>query len=241
MLYEPLNYKISGSGSCVLFLHGWGGSMHSFSYFENKLAPFHTVINCDLYGFGNSKIDYKILPDIYTYALNIYLFLKSKNITSLSIVAHSFGGRIAIILASLFDLKINKLILTAAAGIKIKKKLSTKIRIAKYKTIKKIFNIFNCRLSSLNKYGSCDYKKLSTAGKVFFNKILSQDLTYLLRYIDAPTSLFWGEKDKSTPLKIAYIIKKHLPDSTLIVNKNARHFCYFDCKIKFLNLLYMLP
>jgi len=238
---DKLNYRISGEGkSAILFLHGWGGSMSSFEFFENNLSQYQLVINLDLYGFGKSEIDYNNLCDIYTYALNIYLFLKENKIENINIVAHSFGGRIAILLASCFDIKINKMVLTGCAGIKTKKNILTKCKILYYKIIKQIKNTFHINFININKFGSFDYKQLSTDGKQFFNKILSQDLTYSLKYINCECILFWGKKDKSTSIKTLKIIKNKLKKSKLIIYKNSGHFCYMENKISFLNLLYNL-
>lgn len=238
MKSEKLNFRISGEGkNSILFLHGWGGNLSSFEFFEQNLSQYNKVINLDLYGFGKSEIDYNAIHDIYTFALNIYLFLKENKIDNINIVAHSFGGRIAILLASCFDIKVNQMILTGCAGIKIRKSLLVNCKIIAYKSIKKIKNILHLKFINLQKFGSSDYQQLSTEGKKFFNKILSQDLTYLLKFIDCKCILFWGKKDKSTPLKIAKIIQKRLQESKLIVYKNSGHFCYIENKISFLNAL----
>ena len=102
MYYYPINYKTIGKGkSFVLFLHGWGGSTNSFLHVARKLENTCKTVLIDFYGFGKTKFP-KVSLDTYEYTTQLYLFLKSKNIEEVSIVAHSFGGRVALILSSIF-------------------------------------------------------------------------------------------------------------------------------------------
>ena len=110
MYYSPINYKIFGKGKkFVLFLHGWGGSTNSFLSVAQKISNDKKVILVDFYGFGKSAFPNKIM-DTYEYAVAIYLLLKNKGIDEVDIVSHSFGGRVAIILSSVFNIKVNKIL-----------------------------------------------------------------------------------------------------------------------------------
>ena len=106
MISYPMNVKVFGKGDrVVLFLHGYGGSINSFLPFAERLKNDYKVVLVDLYGFGESKFpDYPL--DTYDYATQLYLKLRELKIDRLSIVAHSFGGRLALVLASMFDLNI---------------------------------------------------------------------------------------------------------------------------------------
>ena len=103
----------------MLFLHGFGGSIKSFEGLQNSLSSSINTINLDLIGFGKSSKPPSHFS-IYDYAEIVYQFLKMLNITKVTIVAHSFGGRIAIILASKYKELVQKLALIDSAGLKPK-------------------------------------------------------------------------------------------------------------------------
>lgn len=233
----PINSLIFGEGeSCVLFLHGWGGSINSFFNFAEKNSKTHKVCLVDFYGFGKSKYPDKVL-DTYEYAVELYLFLKKKGISKLSIVAHSFGGRVAILLASMFDLEVEKLILVGSAGLKPKRGLKYKYNVLRYKIQKFLVKKNIKRKESLSKYGSDEYKKLDDLQKSGYVKIVNQDLKYLLKYIRSKVLLVWGEKDKTTPLYLAKRMNKQISSSKIYLYKNSGHFCYLENYLNFASLL----
>ena len=87
-------YEICGEGNPILFLHGWGGEISSFlptiDYFKNT----NKCIAIDLLGFGKSdKI--KRSFNVSDYADCVLEILEKEGINSLSIIAHSFGCRVA--------------------------------------------------------------------------------------------------------------------------------------------------
>ena len=237
MKYYPINSLIFGKGeSYVLFLHGWGGSTNSFFNVAEKLSKNKKIILVDLYGFGESKYP-EIVLDIYEYALQIYLMLKRKKITSLSIVAHSFGGRIAMLLASMFDLNIENLVLIDSAGIRPKHGIVYRLKVLRYKIAKIRALKKGKSKTKLSKYGSDEYKKLNEVQKAGYVKIVNQDLTFVLKNIRSKTLLVWGSKDKSTPMYMAKIIQKNIQGSRLYVYLDSGHFCYLENYLNFVNLL----
>lgn len=223
-----INYVIKGNGdNTILFLHGWEGSTKSFSYVQNEFAAFCKTVNIDFLGFGKS--DSLIYPfDVYDYAFSVYELICKLKLNNITIVSHSFGGRVAIILSSIFKVNIVNLVLVDSAGLKPKFNLATKIKVLKFKLAKKLVKnkILNSRV--LNKFGSADYKKLKPIMKKSFTKIVNQDLTYLLPKISCSTLIVWGKKDKSTPFYMAKILNKKINKSKLIVYKNAGHFSYLE-------------
>lgn len=237
MYNYPIFCKAFGKGkSFVLFLHGWGGSTNSFLSVAKKVAMEHKAVLIDFYGFGKSKFPNDCL-DTYEYAIQLYLFLKSRNITELSIVAHSFGGRIAMILSSVFDIRINELVLISSAGILPKRTLSYRYKILKYKIYKKLLQ---CNLVSnkhLSNFGSDEYKQLDDLQKLSYIKVVNQGLEYLLKNITAKTFIVWGDEDRTTPIYMAYKIRNLIKGSKLIIYNNSGHFSYMENYADFCTLL----
>ena len=110
-----LDYSLIGEKEpVVLFLHGWGMSKDCFDKLVPKLKPNQKSICLDFFGFGNSTEPENYF-DTYEYAYHIFIFLKKIKVNKIIIVGHSFGGRVAIILSSLYDINIEGVILTSSA------------------------------------------------------------------------------------------------------------------------------
>lgn len=217
----------------VLFLHGWGMNKNCYE----KIA---SSINCksitlDFFGFGKSGEPNNYF-DTYEYAYYVYVFLKSKNINSISIVGHSFGGRVAILLSSIFDIEVNFLFLTSSAGININS-FGKKLKVYYYKLFKFLVNkkLLNARV--LKKFGSKDYKNCNENLRSVFVKVVNQDLKKHLHKITCNTILIWDKKDKDTPYKICKILKINIENSRKILFKNGKHFAFLYNQNKFINII----
>ncbi len=238
MLNYPLNYKIIGKGQkTVLFLHGYGGSIDSFLPVAQTLAKTHKLILVDMYGFGKTAYPNRVM-DTYDYALSIYLLLQQLNINEVSIVSHSFGGRLALVLSSMFNLNISKMVLVGCAGLKPHRGISYYYKVLKYKLYKKFEKFKLVKPKTLNKFGSEEYRKLNALQKRSYVKIVNQNLFYLLKYIKTNTLLVWGTNDKSTPIYMAKTLKKHIKNSGIVLYQNSSHFCYLENFVNFCAVLH---
>ena len=220
-------YKNKNKTKALLFLHGFGGTIESFSALEQALQPYYHTINLSLPGFFcNGEVPNNFT--IYDYAKLIFNFLNELNIKKVCIISHSFGGRIAIILASMYSEMVEKLVLIDSAGIKPRFSIFTYIKIKYFKLLKLLINFKIIKKNFLNKFCSSDYKNLSNNEKQVFNNIIKEDLSYLLKNIKIPTLIIWGKRDKSTPYYMAKKLKKSINYSRLILYKKAGHFCYLE-------------
>lgn len=224
-----INYNQLGKGKDVLILHGWGCDITLFDKMATELAKNFRVTLADMPGHGLSKEPTNKIT-VYDYA-NIVLDLLNKlDIKKTSILAHSFGCRLSIILASKHPEKIDKLLLCGAAGVLPKRSFSYYFKVYKYKLAKKIIKIFAPK--KLEKFtsgkGSSDYKNLSSVMKATFSCVVNEDLTPLLKDIKAPTFLIWGENDTETPLYMAQIMEAQIPDCKKIVYKSRTHYAFLE-------------
>lgn len=227
-------FEEAGDGFPVLLMHGWGGRIESMKPIFDYLSKGYKVYAFDFPGFGRS--DPPPAPwGTEDYGDFIIKLLKAKGIEKTNVVAHSFGGRIAIWLAANFPEKIDKLILVDSAGIKPKRTLKYYSRVFIAKIVKKILSlsIFGRYSESLlNKLyrlvGSKDYQEQTGLMRATLVKIVNEDLRDLLSQIIAPTLLIWGEDDKDVPLSYAEIMRQEIKDAVLVVLKGAGHFSYLD-------------
>lgn len=223
---------------CVIFLHGWGGNKNSWGNIPKIIAGFgfYSVV-VDFPGFGESdppRTPYYVSD----YANEIKELSVSLGVTTPIIIGHSFGGRVGIKLAgnSLVDVK--KLVLVDSAGIRLKKKLSQKLKESKYKKLKKKVSAGKLDKKVLELFGSSDYKALKGVMRETFLRVINEDLSADARNIAVETLLVWGKKDQDTPLKIAKKLKRLIKNSELVVYENAGHFSYLEQSNHFIDLIY---
>ncbi len=219
----------------VIFLHGWGSSLETFKYTFKMLNDTSHVYAVDFPGFGESKINRAFSLDDYVKFL-IY-FITELNIKNYTIVAHSFGGRVAI--KYLGKHQINNpqgLILVDSAGIKHITPLKVRIKILNYKIKKAYYKTFKkeAKLSQLySKSGSEDYQNSSVIMKDTMRNVIKEDLRKYLPNINIDTLIIWGKEDKTTPYKDAKIMHKYLKKSAIIPFNDSGHFPYLDDAKKF--------
>lgn len=230
------NYEYNNTGSkiTILFLHGWGLSGNSFDKIISNLNSV-SYIKLDLCGFGNSDMP-KDYFDVYEYAYQIFLLLKKIRVKSVMIVGHSFGGRLAIILSSVFKINIKNLVLTSSAGL-IKFDLNKYMKIMVFKLVKILVDFKILPVKILNHFGSRDYKNARGVMQKIFTRTVNQDLSFLLHKINVSTYLVWDKKDKDTPYWICRKLHKCINNSNLIFYNNGGHFVAFCNISKFSNLL----
>lgn len=237
MYYE----KHGNSKKCILILPGWGNTRKTFTEIINQLKSKYTVYIIDYPGFGNSSI-LKNDFTIYKYAKLVSSFIKEKKITNLTIISHSFGGRITSILLGKYKLNVNKLILIDVAGIK---RINIKIIIKKYiyKLLKLLTYLlplekkYKVRRYLYLKYSSKDCLSLPNNMYNTFKNIIKENLYKYYKKIKIPTLIIWGNKDKDTPLKDAKTLNKIINNSKLIVLSNTAHFSYIEKSKEIINYI----
>lgn len=230
-----IHYEKYGQGETkILILPGWGNTRKTFTYLINMLQEKYQIYIVDYPGFGKSPWPNKDLT-IYDYANMIRDLMEKENIKNPIIIAHSFGGRIAILLSGYYKENIKKLILIDIAGIKRRKKLSIFLKEKLYKFLKKL-NIFLPKKiktkyqNILTKhFASTDYKELPNTMKKTFQNIIKEDLKYYLPYIEQETLIIWGKLDNDTPLKDGNLIKQKIKNAEIIIYPNSKHYSYLEC------------
>ena len=227
-------YKKYGTGNKnIIILPGWGDTRKTFTYMINFLKNYYTIYIIDYPGFGNSSFPNYNLT-IYDYTNYIRKFIKHFNIKNPTIIAHSFGGRIATLLTGYYKEHIDKLIMIDVASIKPRKTIFKYCKEKLYKLLKKVKYILPRKLKKkytkklLNIFASTDYKSIPINMQKTFQNIVNEDLTKYLKNIKQEALIIWGELDKDTPLKDGKKINTYIRNSALITYPKASHFSYLD-------------
>lgn len=177
------------------------------------------------------------------YSEMVKAFIEKLNLGKVDVIGHSFGGRVSIFLASNYPELFNKIILTDSAGLIKKMSIKKWLKIRMFKVGKFVIKLFYKNNQTLcenkintlrERFGSSDYSSLkSDVMRDTFNKVISLDLKSYLSAIQSPTLLIWGENDNDTPVYMGKIMEKHIPDSGLVILKNAGHFSYLDSPVEY--------
>lgn len=245
----PIHIERLGSGRQLLLLHGWGP--RSVTLEKHLLPTAHSLKHAgeitmmEFPGHGQSG-----LPTgnwgVREYAELTLKVMDQLAVTQPVLLAHSFGGRIALYLADKYPQRVSALILTGCAGLKSKKTLSGWLRAKLFQAgrmgIKalSLFPGFQATgkrwLASLREaFSSADYLATPEALRGSFSKVVREDLGPLLPHIRQKTLLVWGEKDAATPLAMGRRMAKDMPDARLLVYQADDHFAYRNQPARFAN------
>ena len=139
------------------------------------------------------------------------------------LIGHSFGGRIASLIASKNPSWLKAIVLEAPPSLHRTYKKMT-LKIALYKTIKPFVPVILRKILYSSELRDAEKRGL---GKIFRN-IANSDQTSFLPKIKVPTLLIWGSIDKEVPLSIAYEIKKLITKSQLVMIKGIGHNVHLE-------------
>lgn len=217
------NYSNINSDTTIVLLHGWGQNIQMMTPLSDKLDKNYNILTIDFPGFGESE-EPPFSWSVYDYTKCLRELIIYLKINKIILVGHSFGGRIALIYASQYD--VEKLVCLASPYCQEIKKLPLKNRI--YKQIKKIKCLSWLAKLIQKKVGSEDYKNASQIMRGVLVKTINQDLTNHAKEIKCPTLLIWGSLDTAVPLKRAYELEKMINDSAVIVYEGATHYAYLE-------------
>lgn len=202
----------------IVLLHGWGANSTLMLPIAKRTDRLCVIP--DMYGFGDTPHGDNPL-NVEDYAKGVIKLLDNLQIDKFDIVGHSFGGRVAIYIATKYASRVNKLVLIDSAGVKPRFNFIKTLKVWLYKIKKKLG-------LDISKYGSNDYKKLDGAMKKTFVNVVNYNQKKDLKNITCPTLIIWGGKDKTTPFYMAKIMRKRIKKSSLFVIEKAGHFSYAD-------------
>ncbi len=211
----------------LLFLHGYLSSGKSFVFQTKFFSQYFNVYAPDLKGFG-SNFDMEYPYSLDDYVNEVKEYIKDNGLKNPDVIAHSFGGRIAIKLASTDKSAFGKMVLTGCAGLKPKLTFKKAWRKASFNFLKHFV-----KREKLSRYYSNDYNMLNVTMKESFKKIVSEHLDDRLADIDNQALIIFGKNDDQTPLYMAKRLNKGIKNSKLILIANAGHFCFIDKPARF--------
>lgn len=216
----------AGSGKDIVFLHGYLSCKESFYPQISYFSKFYRVTALDFPGFGEGG------PLPSPWSVDDYADWTERKIRELGlcfphVVAHSFGGRVAVKCLSRGEL-FDRAVLCGCAGIVPKRTLRYKLRVKTYRAVKKIAPRY-----AEKKFGSEEYRSLSPVMRESFKKIVNEDLRGDAEKITRPVLFVNGDKDGETPVSSAKIYVSRVKGSRLLVLRGCGHFAHLDDPLAF--------
>lgn len=215
-----------GSGEDVLFLHGYGATKECFLRQIKYFSDFYRVTAFDFWGFGESESP-SVPWSLDDYAAHTLELMEEHGVTKPRVLAHSFGARVAVKAESLAP-TFRSLVLTGAAGINLGHGWLYHAKIRAYRAVKKIAPGFAER-----RFGSEEYRRLDPIARETYKRIVNEDLRTAAEKIAVPTLLIYGERDRTTPVKVGEAYAGRIARSELCVLPDCGHFPFLDDPLTF--------
>ena len=227
----------------IVLIHGTGASLHTFEEWASILRGEHRIVRMDIPAYGLTGP----FPS-HNYAISNYVdfiekFLTARGIKRCILGGNSLGGQVAWQFALKVPNMVDKLILIDAAGYPIVSK-STPIffTLARIPALNKIMTFITPRSfveSSIKNVYTDKTKVTEILVDRYFELNLREGnrqafvdrmtMPYdtgnvpLIKTIQQPTLVLWGEQDGLIPLENAYRFHADLPNDTLVILKNMGH------------------
>lgn len=245
----PVRYYKSGSGPPLLILHGWGSNADVMMSLVAGLSDLRTCYIPDLPGFGGTP------PPPEPWSVDDYVDFAEQFVTEVAgdrvdILAHSFGGRMALKWCSRRSglEQAGKVVITGGAGMKprrtfafYKRKYTAMLLKAPFLMLpesqsKKALGWLR-KTAIWKSLGSSDYRQLDGVMRDTFVRTVSDYLESCLPNISHEVLLIWGKEDHATPLYQGFRMEKGLPNGALVEVAHAGHYVFLDQPDTFLRIV----
>jgi pimeloyl-ACP methyl ester carboxylesterase len=180
----------------VLALPGW---MHTVADYDQTLREF-AALAIDLPGFGGAQPPPSSAWSTGQYAEALLPALEAFA-TPPVLVGHSFGGRVALQLATMRPNAIKALVLTGVPELIAHDKSKPNFVHRSIRALHRRGLVSDARLERWKEqHGSADYRHSTGVMRDILVKAISENYEGQLRSLSVPTTFIWGENDTAAPL-----------------------------------------
>ena len=232
----PVNYIDEGEGEVVLILHGWGANITLYRGIIDTLKQGRRVVALDMPGFGKTP-EPSVPWCVDDYVDFVLHFIDTFSLKKLSVVVHSFGGRVFFKMNARENLpfSIDRAVLIDSAGILPKKSFGQKVSLKCYKigrafmSTKVMHFLYPDAVDNMRRRrGSSDYNSATPLMRTTLVKVVNEDLEPLIHLVKCPALLIWGNLDTATPIQDAKRMEELIADAGLVVCEGAGHFSFAE-------------
>lgn len=229
-----INYVMYGdrNRSTLVFLHGWGQNIEMMKKLADNFKNRFNILIIDLPGFGLSS-EPTYAWSVYDYSDAVHNLIIHLKLQDISLIGHSFGGKVSIVYASKYN--VSKMVLLASPFKKEVENLSLKTKILKF--IMKVPGLKTLGNKMKKRMGSTDYRNASDMMRNVLVKTVNTDVVDEAKKISCPTLLIWGTNDTAVSIKRAYELESLIKDSAVIKFEGASHYAYLERLNEVVNIL----
>lgn len=227
-----LCYSVEGEGDTIILMHGWGCDRTIWTNTVQQLKSNYRVVTIDFAGFGRSD-EPTTVWGVEEYTRSIEALVAHLGVERPSFVAHSFGGRVAIVYAS--RNAVDKLVFADVAGVKPRRTWRYYYKVYSFKAMRyalplligkrKAQMLVEQRRAAA---GSSDYNSATPMMRAILSKCVNEDLCHLMPKVKASVLLFWGDKDTATPISDARKMERLMPNAGLVIAEGAGHYAMLE-------------
>lgn len=249
---KRINYKYSGAGPCIVFLHGIPTHSGLWDETISYLGDSYSIYAFDLLGFGKSDSSRSFELNIKAQAQMFTDIFRMMCLKEVVLVGHDIGGAIAQIIAILNPEILRGMVLIDSACydswpielLKVESKVEMLFMHLPKDVVKSIFERYigdgmynKDKIDSIVEKYWC-YLDGSEGVERFLNAVQSfdsrytMDIVHLLDTIRVPTHILWGKHDVFIKKSHAYRLNEDIRNSTLEILDDAGHFLPEDQPLK---------
>ena len=207
-------------------MHGYLSSKEAFAAQIAYFSRFYRVTALDFLGFGGSKALTSAFS-VGDYATWLHEKMRALGLEKPHVIAHSFGCRVAIKLASTYSNAFDKILLTGPAGVILKRGARYRFKVGLYRFVKKFAPAFAER-----RFGSAEYRTLSPLMKESYKKIVNEDLRACAERVSNRVLIVEGRTDTVTPRKEAEAYLARFPRGEMKIIEGG-HFAFAENPVPF--------
>ncbi len=211
---QELAYRVSGSGRPVVLIHGLWNTSGLWQQTLEAFSPLYRLYAPDLPGHGQSspRLPWKLRE----VAALLAAWMRLLKLPPATVVGHSMGGALAIILAASEPALVNRLVLVNAAGLPMQRPFlraltRTSLGFANHPTVR-----------YASRYGKSSRLQVLALWQAA-DEVLACDIRPDLKAIRCPTLILWGMRDLALPVQSAALMHRAIPGSELVLLPGVRH------------------
>jgi pimeloyl-ACP methyl ester carboxylesterase len=216
----PIRYKVAGhEGESVVLVHGLSGSTRWWTENIEALARRYRVYLVDLPGFGAMRRA-PVHQGVHATTTWLIRWMEAVGVQPANLVGHSMGGSICLRIAVERHDLVKRLALVAPAVWFGRNSIFSRIAPLMSET----------RSFSPRFFATLSYDALRAGPATLLRSaydLLKVRSARDLETLQAPTLLIWGELDAIVPVSVGYQLRRIIPNSRLLVLKDANHVPMF--------------
>ena len=243
-----LHVEEQGTGRPIVLLHGLGASTYMWRHLAPPLAKEHRVIAIDLKGFGRSDKPVDFNYRIEDHAALVRGLIVKLALDNVTLVGHSFGGAVALLLAvdeeRRGDRRISRLVLMNTPAFEQSPSLAIsvlRLPLVPYVLLPILTPEFGARAILTPVNGDATTLKqrdidayaqplrepgalhaLIETGRGVEPEKLEEVISYY-HQLQQPSLIIWCRHDPTVPLAIGQRLARTLPRATMTVFDTCRH------------------